>query len=114
MQLRALNKNKKRKYSKRNKNKLPDLFMSYILLDNMNSSIKSNIKDNKKKTIREIIKDENNELIDTDLSDESITDSIEQALEEDIFIPKKDNIVEKIEIVDELEDSFSEQSLTAS
>ena len=114
MQLRALNKNKKRKYSKRNKNKLPDLFMSYILLDNMNSSIKSNIKDNKKKTIREIIKDENNELIDTDLSDESITDSIEQALEEDIFIPKKDNIVEKIEIVDELEDTSSEQSLTAS
>lgn len=116
---RALNKHKKRMYKKKkNKNTLPDLFMSYILLENMNKSIKPPQIVNKKKIINEIIKDTNEEIIDIDLSDESLTDSIEEGLEDILNndnILDEGHIVERIDILDEVDDSeFSEESLTAS
>ena len=109
---RSLNKHKKRMYKKkRKKNQLPDLFMSYILLENMNKSVINSNNIVKSKPITEIISDNDN-----DLSDESLTDSIEEALEEDILLNEdKENIVEKIDIIDELNNSeCSEEPLTAS
>ena len=113
---RSLNKHKKRMYKKkRKKNQLPDLFMSYILLENMNKSVINSNNIVKSKPITEIINDNHNDN-DNDLSDESLTDSIEEALEEDISLNEdKENIVEKIEIIDELNNSeCSEEPLTAS
>ena len=115
------NRKRSHKSRNRNKNKLPDIFMSYILLENMNNSVKNkqtNIveplksKGKTNKLIKEIIKDD----VDVDLSDESLTDSIEEALEEDILLNEdKENIVEKIDIIDELNNSeCSEEPLTAS
>ena len=105
------NKSNKRKYKNRNSKKLPDLFMSYILLENMNKSVINSNNIVKSKPITEIISDNDN-----DLSDESLTDSIEEALEEDILLNEdKENIVEKIDIIDELNNSeCSEEPLTAS
>ena len=101
------NTSKSRKRSNK-KNRLPDIFMSYILLENMNNSVQNQRK-GKTNTIKELIKDKS---VD-DLSEESLTDSIEEALEEDNYINSGDKIVDKIDIIED-DSEYSEESLTAS